>query len=126
MLYEKAKVMFSIEKYKETVSYAVKTTYIEPEHYLHIALAMQDTVMSIGGLYDEALDRFEKALSCKRGYEHALLCKVQVLVLEENKLLSKGKRDDALVCYRRALRIKPDFEPAVQAVKTAESSVDLK
>ena len=126
VLYEKSKALFKTEKYGEAVSYAAKAANIEPEYYLPIALAMHGAIMSNRGLYDEALEWFEKALTCKPGYEHALSCKVQVLVLKGNELLSECKRDDALTCYRRALRIKPDYEPAIQAVEAAKSSDNLK
>ena len=126
VLCEKAKVMFDTGKYEAAVSYALQAARIDPEYYLYIAMTMHGAFMSTKGSYDGALDWFEKALSCKPDDKYALFCKVQVLVWKGNELLSEGKRDDALVCYRRALRIKPGFKPAILAVEAAESSDSLK
>ena len=122
VLYEKAKILFSMQKYDEAISNALKASKIERLYYEHLAWTLRGTAMSNMGSYDEALHSFELAMSSKHGYKYALFYKPHTLVKKGNELLSKGNRNDALVCYNRALCINPDFKPATQAIKAAGSS----
>jgi tetratricopeptide (TPR) repeat protein len=111
-MYAKAKFFQDFSKFKEAKELYAKILAYEPTHLN----ALYNTGAIILGEEKNpktAEEYFSKAIEVSPSYTEAFFAKG--VCLEQQK-----KKADAIIMYKAALKIKPDFEPAINALNKLE------